>query len=66
MATSLGEDFKPVHPTPDGKKYKVTVFMSPDHSIKEFAAFIMSATKSVDAYIPSESNIVNALYILIP
>lgn len=54
MATSVGEDLKPVVPDPDGKKHKVTVFISPDHSIKEFTDFIMSATKSVDAYIPGE------------
>ena len=36
----------------DEKKHKVTVFMSPDHSIQPLADFIMSATKSVDLYIP--------------
>ena len=56
MATTpLDGDPNPVKPDPDGKQYKVTVLMSPDHSIKEFADFIMSATKSVDAYIPGVS-----------
>ena len=53
---------KPVIPDNQGKKYKVSVFMSPDHSIEPLADFVQSAKKSIDMYIPGEIIIIIILY----
>lgn len=53
-AAAGGKNPEPVliSPGEDDKKYKVKVFLSPDHSIEPVINFISSAKKSIDVYMP--------------